>query len=932
MGRRLRPAPACDHLSIVPAAALTMRLALVLFLLAASALSALAAPALPTPLREVEGIREYRLPNGLQVLLVPDPSRPTVTVNVTYHVGSRMEGYGETGMAHLLEHLMFKATRLHANVGAELSRRGMEFNGSTTADRTNYFETFPADPALLAWALRTEADRMTGAKVSRKDLDTEMTVVRNEMEAGENNAVGILVQRTQAAAYQWHSYGRDTIGARADVENVDIPHLQAFYRRHYQPDNATLIVAGAFDTDSALREIVAAFGRLPRPARVIAPTWTLEPVQEGERLVTLKRSGGEQAVYAAYHIPALASRDYAAFEVLSIALADTPNGRLHKRLVEAGKATQVFGWASRNAEPGLLGLGVLMKKDDAVDAAQTLLVQTVEGLADEPVTAEELQRAQRQWAKDLDKTLAEPQRLCLALSEAIGAGDWRLLFSLRDRMQALTLDEVNAAARSWIIASNRTLGRYLATESPQRSPLAPRVAAAEALKDFKPRPALAAGEVFKATPAHIDARTERYTLPSGLKVALLRKKTRGETVELQLQLHFGSAASLRGQRTAAALVGGLLPLGTRNRTRAEISDAFDGLKTDWRISSHALSGASAGLTTQRANLVPALALLAEVLREPAFPEGEFDQKVRQDIADLESAAAEPDAVAGRALAALLSVDYAADDVRHAGSIAESIAALQALQRDAVIAFYGAHWGADHGELAVVGDFDPVELKAAIAEHLGSWTSGQPYERVPQPPSHASGRRLQAQLGDKPNAVALGVLELPLGDEHADYAALRLAVHVLGAGGFDSRLLTRLRQKDGLSYGVGASLRASSFEPAARLDFYAVFAPENRVRVERGFSEELQRFVKAGISEAELGAAKKAMDTEAATWRANDSAVAGAWTGHLERGRSFRWNAQLDARAAALTLEQVNAAIRRWIHPEQINWSLAGDFDKTAPPP
>ncbi|MDD5333937.1 MAG: pitrilysin family protein [Rhodoferax sp.] len=898
------------------------------FILGLQALTVVAGPT-AAPLREVEGVSEFRLGNGLQVLLIPDASKPTVTVNVTYRVGSRMEGYGETGMAHLLEHLMFKTSKLHANVGAELSKRGMQFNGSTNADRTNYFETFPADPTQLSWALRTEADRMTGAKVLRKDLDSEMTVVRNEMEEGENNPVSILVQRTQAAAYQWHNYGRDTIGARSDVENVDIPSLQAFYRKYYQPDNATLIVAGAFDAGKTLQEIKATFGRLPRPTRRIAPTYTLEPVQEGERLVTLRRTGGEQAVFASYHIPALASRDYAAFEIAVTALTDAPSGRLHKRLVETGKATQVFGWASRNAEPGLLNLGVQLKKDDSVEEAQRILVETVEGLASEPVTAEELKRAQVQWAKELDRTLADPQALCVTLSESIAAGDWRLLFSLRDRVQGITLEEVNATVGAWLLPSNRTLGRFFASATPQRTPLAPRVDAAVALKDFKPGAAVAAGEAFDASEANIDKRTERYQLPSGLRVALLPKKSRGETVQVELKLHFGNVASLRGQRTAAATVGSMLGLGTQKKTRAQISDAFDALKTDWHVQSDALSGAVAGLNSKRAQLVPALTLLAELLREPAFPASEFEQLVRQNIGGLEHALEDPGALAGVALSRLLASAYAEDDPRHVATLAQDIAALKALKREAVVDFYQTQWGAQYGELVIVGDFDAAQLKPVIAQLFGDWKSGQPYARVPQPVAAAAGQRLLTLLKDKSGATAVGALDLALSDDHPDYAALRLAVHVLGASGFDSRLLTRLRQKDGMSYGAGAGLHASSFEPAARVDFYAIFAPENRARIEQGFAEELQRFVKDGITPAELDSAKKAMRAASNTWRASDSSVAWAWAGHLERQRSFRWNAELEARTQALSLEQVNAAIRKWLAPERVNWSLAGAFDQAA---
>jgi zinc protease len=269
-------------------------LTVTLVLCSVQPLCASGAPSAPAQIIEVEGVHEYRLVNGLQVLLIPDASKATVTVNVTYRVGSRMENYGETGMAHLLEHLMFKSTRQVANVGAELSKRGMQFNGTTSDDRTNYYETFPSDATQLSWALKTEAERMTGAKVLKQDLDSEMTVVRNEMEMGENNAINILVQKTAAAAYQWHNYGKSTIGARSDVENVNIPHLQAFYRKYYQPDNATLIVAGAFDAAKVLQEISSDFGAIPRPSRSIEPTYTLEPVQDGEREVTLRRVGGER--------------------------------------------------------------------------------------------------------------------------------------------------------------------------------------------------------------------------------------------------------------------------------------------------------------------------------------------------------------------------------------------------------------------------------------------------------------------------------------------------------------------------------------------------------------------------------------------------------------------------------------------------------------
>jgi zinc protease len=234
---------------------------------------------------EIEGISEYRLDNGMRVLLFPDSSRATVTVNMTVFVGSRHEGYGEAGMAHLLEHMLFKGTPDHPNIPQALQARGAQFNGTTWVDRTNYYETLPANDENLEFAIRLEADRLVNSTIRQEDLDSEMTVVRNEFEQGENSPYYVLSQRLLSAAYDWHNYGQATIGNRADIERVPIENLRKFYRRYYQPDNVMLVVAGRFDPDKALEYVAKHFGPIPRPDREIHKTWTEEPPQDGEATV-----------------------------------------------------------------------------------------------------------------------------------------------------------------------------------------------------------------------------------------------------------------------------------------------------------------------------------------------------------------------------------------------------------------------------------------------------------------------------------------------------------------------------------------------------------------------------------------------------------------------------------------------------------------------
>ena len=305
-----------------------------------------ASPALPKGVENVatvEGISEYRLANGLRVLLFPDQSKQTVIVNVTYLVGSRHENYGETGMAHLLEHLTYKGSKSHPNIPQEINEHGARWNGSTSWDRTNYYETFPANDANLEWAIKLEADRMGNSFILKKDLDSEMTVVRNEYESGETEPFRVTIQRLMGAAYEWHNYSKMTIGARSDIENVPIDRLQEFYKKYYTPDNAVLLVAGKFDPAKTLQLVADNFGAIARPTRVLQRIYTVEPTQDGEREVTVRRTGDTQMLIAGYHVPSGSHADFAAIDILTEILGDTPSGRLHKALVETKKAAGTGG-------------------------------------------------------------------------------------------------------------------------------------------------------------------------------------------------------------------------------------------------------------------------------------------------------------------------------------------------------------------------------------------------------------------------------------------------------------------------------------------------------------------------------------------------------------------------------------------------------------
>src|SRR6266567_2586658 len=418
----------------------------------------------------VEGVTEYGLGNGLRVLLFPDASQAKATVNVTYLVGSRMENYGETGMAHLLEHMVFKGTPSRGNIMSALGQRGMDFNGTTWLDRTNYFETFPASDDNLDWALAMEADRMVNSYIARKDLDSEMTVVRNEMERAENDPLRILVQRTMATAFDWHNYGKDTIGARSDVEQVDIGRLQAFYHLYYQPDNAVLVIAGTFDPDKALALVVKYFGAIPKPSRVLPKLYTEEPVQDGERQVTLRRVGNTQWLSALYHTVPGAHPDAVAIEAAVAIMTLSPGGRLYKSLVETKKASAVDDFNYVGHDPGFAMFLAQVPDKDPIDVARDAMLRTIEEIKAQPITPAELERVRAKTLKSIEETFNDPQRLGVALSGSIAAGDWRLFFLHRDHWRTLTPADVDRVAAAYFKPANRTAGAFIPESKPDRSP------------------------------------------------------------------------------------------------------------------------------------------------------------------------------------------------------------------------------------------------------------------------------------------------------------------------------------------------------------------------------------------------------------------------------------------------------------------------------
>ena len=875
----------------------------------------------------VEGITEYKLANGLHVLVFPDPSKSTITVNMTYLVGSRQEGSGERGMAHLLEHMVFKGSPRHTNIPQELTEHGSRPNGSTSYDRTNYFETFQATDENLKWALNLESDRMVNSFIRKADLDSEFTVVRNEFEASENNPVGVLLQRAWSAAYLWHPYGRAVIGNRADIEHVPIDKLQAFYKKFYQPDNAVLTVSGKIDEAKLLPLISDAFSPIAAPTRPLETTYTVEPVQDGERHVTLRRVGDIQAVLSVYHVPAGSDPDFTAINVLAGVLVDNPAGRLYKALVENKKAAQVVGLATQLNEPGTLVLGAILNKQDSVDDARKILMDTTSNLVKEPPTREEVDRARTRLLANIDLQLRNSEQIGLTMSEWVSKGDWRLLFLNRDRLRKVTPEDVQRVATAYLKTSNMTVAEFIPDPKPDRAEIPAKADVAAMLKDYKGDAAMAAGEAFEPSPAKIETRVKRSTLPSGMKLSLLSKQTRGNTVSATIRFHYGTLSRLNGREAAASLAMQTLMRGTAKKSRQQIQDELDRLKARVNVGG-GVTALTATIDTVRENLPAVLRLVAEIVREPAFPESEFEQIRKLVLTSVDNAKSEPQVLASIELQRAL-YPHPRGDIREAVTPQEEIEDVQKVTLDEARKFYQEFVGASNAELSVAGDFDPQEIGRLAGELFGTWKSPGSFERVTDPYRKIAPVNRSIETPDKQNAMFAAGLRLELSNSDADYPALVLANYMLGGGFLNSRLATRVRQKDGLSYGISSSLSAASKEKDGSFRVNAIAAPQNVAKVEAAVKEELDKAVKDGFTAEEVAAAKSGWLQSRNVGRSGDGPLAATLAARDFDELTMAYDADLERKVTALTPQQINDALKRNLDVAAMSIVKAGDFKAAA---
>ncbi len=886
--------------------------------------------------RSVGSVDEYTLSsNGLQVLLMPEHSSPTLTFMVTYRVGSKNEVTGTTGATHLLEHLMFKGTSERDrskgnNVDQLLERTGARYNATTWLDRTNYYENLGSEH--LAMAMDMEADRMRHLLLREEDRRLEMTVVRNEFERGENSPIQALYKEIYQAAFVAHPYHHSTIGNRSDIEKVPITKLREFYDTYYWPNNATVSIIGDFRVEDALALVKKSFGVYPRSPEPIPVVYTEEPRQSGPRRVSVKRAGQLGMVAIAHKITAATHPDYAAITLLSAILTDGKNSRLYKAITDKNLSTGVEADAGFNHDPSLHVIFAPLAPGASHDQVERAMLQEIETLKKNGVSPAELQAAKAKALADAAFKRDGSFAVAGNLNECIAAGDWTLFYSLDEAMKSVTPADIQRVANLYLNEDQSTTGWFVPT-TPGGTAAGPKVPA-RALSILGPNYYRASdgvagnsagvaqpGSALAGTVAgsKIAPRVWRHRI-AGIDVIAYPSEVK-DVVTLRASLPAGRALAATANPAIPVLTAMLLDQGSQKQDKFSIAEKLEavGASIHFGVGTDMLEITAKWLKKDTALV---LGLLAEQLRLPAFSPDEFAKAQKQYAGTLRRGLESTDF---RAADAFTRAVYPPGHPNRNPPPEELLRSIEAAQLHDVIEFHRANYGPQQMTLVLVGDLDLARVQAQIEASFSGWRGGA---KLPQAVSVAPAQGPLKQEIVMPEKTSVSVImgqASGLRYSDPDYQALRVATAILGSG-FTGRLMANVRDKEGLTYDVGARMGNDSFGPGD-WKIAASFAPGMLDKGVNSTRRQLDLWHDGGVMPDELEARKSNMVGSFKVELATTQGMAQALLAAVNRGYGVEWLDDFPMKINALTPEQVNAAIRKYLHPEKMYLIEAGTLPK-----
>ena len=867
---------------------------------------------------EAGGISSYKLPNGFKIILIPYPSAHNTRVELLVRSGSKLEGYGETGMAHLLEHMLFKGAGNRKNIKEDLTKLGAVYNGTTNQDRTNYFATVDADPTKVDELIQIEADRFIRARFTASDLASEMTVVRNELENSEKEPSQLVFSALARHGFNWHGYSHSTIGARSDIEGASFAALQAFHRKHYRPDNAALIISGKFDSKRVLATasqlfVVAKNPNLQRPAN-----WTLESPQTAMNRTELVLSAGTTVVASAWKLPGMKERDAHALDLAAAFICDSDWGSLRKDIVIQRKlavSASCFTWIQTDYGR-FISFARADQKADAVELSQQI-VKHIQEAATRGATEEQLERSRLAELNKFQNALDSHEAVAELVSESEAAGDWRLFLWMRDVVSSVTLQEANEALKKWVVSFNRN--DVVLRHSDVVTPIVfPKPTAAETRVTGQTWPnLLSSADPAPTSLLEISKATVRFNLDDQkVQVALIKRKTQGDKVWLSLENDFGNPTELKNRKVSCDAASALMAYGGNGMNRDVLSAKMEKLKATWNIG---LAGIY--IEVPRDNFAETFETLISVWSDPLMPADEFERYKASRIANLETALKNPIAMADNQVR-LRFDNYPDGHWSKPKTYPVLIQEIKKLAYEDVVKCSRDFGKVSHTRIGVVGNLSADEFKSLWAKTNLKHPSLSIYERVPSPvaPANVDVTPITVVMSDKTNASVTGTTVVPLSFKSDDFPALQLAVYVMG-GNSSSLIWQQLRETEGLAYSSGMKVSASSFEDRSTIQLYATSSSSNAGKVIDSLKSVLLKVISDGFSSEQVEKAKSAWMQKRKSTLGDESEFVSTLVDSLYNGHDFEAIAQFDEKIKGVSHLQATAAIRKYVDQSKLLWSV-----------
>ena len=863
------------------------------------------------------GMSAYTLANGFKIILIPFPTASNVRVELLVKTGSKLEGYGETGMAHLLEHMLFKGAGSRKNIKEDLTALGASWNGTTNADRTNYFETLSSDPEKLDEVIRLEADRFIHAKFTKADLDSEMTVVRNELENSERNPSRLVMDALARNTFIWHGYSRSTIGARTDIENTSYEALRAFHRKHYRPDNAALIVSGNFDVQRVVALTTKLFSAAKNPSTAKPRNWTFDSPQALTQRSELYASVGTTVVASAWKLPGLSERDAHALDLAVTAVCDADWGSLRKELV-TNRGLAVTASCSTSTEADYSRLMAFAKAGQDADA-QTLsneLIRHIQDMANKGVTQEQLERARLSEMNQIERAFDSHESIARIVSQYEVAGDWRLMFWVRDVVKSLQLEEANAALKKWVVATNRSDVLLRHTEATSPLVITPPALASTRVEGKSWPSIFSDADPAPKSLVELSKSTRSFVLDGDkASASLIRRKTQGDKVWLVLENDYGTAETLSHRKNACTAASYLMGFGGGGLTRDVLSRRMEELKASWNLR---LSGMS--MEVPRKNLDKVFEILFSVWAEPLLPLNEFESYKSGLLASYESQLKSPVALADNATR-LRFDNFPKGHWSKPKTYEEQIADAKSLSYEDVQRCVKDFAKISHARVGVVGNLHEQDIRALWVK-AALTNSEMKYQRIADPtaPTKVDTALIRVDKPDTPNARVLGVAVVALSRQSKDFPALQLAVEVMG-GNASSLIWKELREKDGLAYSTGMQVSGSMMDDRTTIQLYATSASAQADKAMEKLKMVLQRVLDEGLSDADIARAKKTWVERRKAFLGRESNFASTLADALLDGYDFLARAKFDESIEQVTAKQATDVLRKYLLQAPIVWAV-----------